>query len=163
MGRASATLRASVSRSWLAVSFRCLLIVASWQGPLPWCHCHTTNETGSSWEAHLAQYHSSLTVHWEEELGWHLHIEIPLTGDDRDGNGEPDDGEWNGVPAVVSRGLSLLTAGMDAVPDERSAVSRQCLMRCLAAICAADRGPTSFYALFAPSLPLPMRFGVCRP
>jgi hypothetical protein len=60
---------------WLRV----LLLLAGWQGPLPWCHCHDTlaHASAPALEGHLRSHHPSVSLLADVCLGWHIHAALP--------------------------------------------------------------------------------------
>ena len=55
------------------VSFRLLLLVSLWQGPIIWVHDHTPVD--SRLAEHVARFHASESDPWN--LGWHWHVSMP--------------------------------------------------------------------------------------
>src|SRR5690606_5566019 len=87
--------RSSASRSGgSAVLLRLVLLIAAWQGPIPWCHSHTAHATADSagWLAnHINAHHGQQAARGSGLLGWHFHAVFPAmpVGDEQRGPGKP--------------------------------------------------------------------------
>lgn len=143
---------------------RCLLLVAAWQGPIPWCHCHgtlanTAESASTSLAEHLNSYHSTALAFLNVDFGWHFHATFPAEPGDDDGSAptrhrellpQPND---SAMLVDCARQLAEI-APIDAVPVSQLASTRL----------EADAPTLSahFFDGFAPSLPLPLRFCVAR-
>lgn len=160
------TRHAGVSR-W-ALVLRCLLLLAAWQGPVPWVHCHGTlaasSDGVSSWLAkHLQAYHPTTAPFSDACFGWHVHYGFP--GAPSDDSDEPSPNDRDCLPVSVSaQGLSaswlratVETPALAALPLDLHQDGVGLLVG------SPTRHLTShFFDAFAPSLPLPLRFCVLR-
>lgn len=143
---------------------RCLLILAAWQGPIPWCHCHgtlaNTSDSESTWLSdHLRSYHSAALAFLNVDFGWHMHVAFPEAPGEDDGSTAPKRREL--LPQVDAT-TSLMESArlLIELPAIDSAVVAQ-----LAAPCSGADAPdvsAHFFDSFAPSLPLPLRFCIAR-
>lgn len=62
-----------------------LLILPTWQIPLPWFHSHDNLETGVACQdlwlvTHLHDYHATSRAVVDVHRSWHLHLILPLAG-----------------------------------------------------------------------------------
>ncbi len=154
--------RTSAARSHLgALSLRCLLLLAVWQGPIPWCHCHGTVdhlELSPGLPEHLRSHHAG-----HDPYGhgcWHLHFILPETGGQTPG--EPSEDRYQRLPMISTADAS--PAEVDSLWDEMP-VSEVLFVQSAvpsAAIRNAGLSTAHFYDGFAPELALPMRFCVAR-
>ncbi len=155
-------IRRAISR-WEIV-LRVVVLLAAWQGPLPWCHRHDTLDaagaTDSPWLAsHLRAAHGT-AEQAPADLGWHWHVELP--GDVTNDPCRP----CNSRPAALvadHAGESLRIDLADDAPREWTTFqSLADVTRTSSGADAAPLGASSFFASFAPESPLPQRFGVLR-
>jgi hypothetical protein len=144
------------------------MLLAAWQGPMPWLHRHGTLADSDLsraplWLArHLQTYHASVSPFAGVFFGWHLHALFPGTStDDPD---QPQRTEQFRLPA---------TSGAEAWADQLASSGSGLSMSLAAQIEFQQRGPAGpggpesspaghFFERFAPSLPLPLRFCVAR-
>lgn len=100
------------------------VLLAVWQGPVPWCHAHgniadarAASEAKSTSTAdlpvnelavHLCLFHPAMGVH-EEDLGWHFHFRMPGGGGDK-----------NSESSATRTGLLRLKAERTEAGGERS-------------------------------------------
>lgn len=151
-------------RSTFTVVSRCLLLIAAWQGPIPWCHCHgtlaNTAQASSTWLAeHLISYHSTALAFLNVDFGWHFHVAFPSKPGDDDGSSPMQHRELlpqtNSSTMLVDCARQLAEiASVEAVPFSQIASAR-----------LEANAPTlsaHFFDGFAPSLPLPLRFCIAR-
>lgn len=146
------------------IVLRVVVLLAAWQGPLPWCHRHdpldAVGGTQSPWLAsHLRAAHGTAKG-TPTDLGWHWHVELP--GDSTDDPCRP----------CISRPAALAAdhAGESLRIDLADDASRELTtFRSMAdgtlnasGANSAPAGVSSFFASFAPESPLPQRFGVLR-
>jgi hypothetical protein len=146
-------------------ALRWLLLLAAWQGPIPWCHSHGTLASSadmSPWLVeHLHSHHPCVDPAAHLTFGWHFHTRMP--GDPHEDPDEPTAPDQERLP-LSTTGDSLATG-----------VAR-CSIACSAPLFALDnRLPTGmlaarfeeatsahFFDSFAPDLALPMRLCVSR-
>lgn len=155
----------------LSLMLRLVLLIAAWQGPIPWCHSHAAQATAETetWLAeHLDSHHGQTPHSWQIShgsglLGWHFHADFPTrpVGDDEPRPGQPP-AEF---PASSVGGLRvadwhsgdrLLPLSQWLMPVEPCLVFSSATERALA--CA----PGSFFDGYAATLPLPLRFSILR-
>lgn len=151
-------------RSVLTLAARCLLMLAAWQGPIPWCHCHgtlaNTAQSASTWlSEHLNSYHSAALAFLDVDFGWHFHVAFPVEPGDGDGSSPARQRELlpqsNDSATLLDCARQLAgIASIDAVSASQ-----------LASTGLEANAPTlsaHFFDGFAPSLPLPLRFCIAR-
>ena len=145
---------------------RCVLIVAAWQAPLPFCHSHGTLATSTAaaapWLAdHLRTCHAAVDPLAQCVFGWHLHFALPDAGDEAPDEPKPirqqfvvtaGVGSWDGFTRLQSP--SVVWGCGDTVTAFPVAFDADSL-------CDARRGG-GFFGDFAPDMPLPVRLGVLR-
>ncbi len=151
------------SMSRLAVALRVCLLTAAWQGPIPWFHCHGTlanaPEAAKSWLAeHLKERHPSVTPYANVGFGWHFHCNFPGSPGD-DPQQSPEDGRGY-LPVLLSGDHAdcsmRLVSGLSVLAG--SALLDQTRVDC--ALQGGRPRSTRFFDAFAPTLALPLRFGV---
>jgi hypothetical protein len=145
---------------------RCVLIVAAWQSPLPFCHSHGTLATSTAaaapWLAdHLRACHAAVDPLAQCAFGWHLHFALPDAGDQAPDEPRPirqqfvvtaGAGSWDSFTRLQS--LSIVWGCGDTVPVFSGALVVQS---------SSDaRCGGGFFGDFAPDMPLPLRLGVLR-
>jgi|GEM_PF-967254 len=150
---------------------RLVLLIAAWQGPIPWCHSHApqaTAEMGTWLADHLHSHHGPADQQRPNArssglLGWHFHADFPTrpVGDEEPSPGQPP-AEF---PASSVGGLRVA----DWHSGDRLVALSQWLMPakpCSAFSSATDRAlasaPGSFFDGYAATLPLPLRFSILR-
>jgi hypothetical protein len=152
-------------RSW-SYLLRTMVILGSWQGPIPWCHSHeswaATSAAQRQWlNAHLCTHHAE-ACRAGECLGWHLHVDFPCSSDrtpEEQPKQEQDrlatatsSGEWLSELSAVQRSLqwpiggALLIQSIAPLEQDRSGAIL----------------PRHFWETFSPVLALPVRLGVQR-
>lgn len=153
-----------MTRGWFAATLRCCLLLAAWQGPIPWCHYHGTLADGPTASLahlvkHLQSYHTSLDPLSNVLLGWHFHFLPTPASEDSPRSAEPE------PPRLLVRNAS------DSLPDQlaEAAGSTQAVdaifiasQPLLAVSAEREERCEHFFAGFAPRLSLPMRLGVAR-
>lgn len=164
---ASSNTSAMTTRASRLLSVLVLLAVA-WQGPVPCCHCHgTLARPGSlpfSWlAAHLQASHPRTALFGDQYFGWHVHFGSPLAP-----NGDPAGSSRTDQNRISTASSSnVIRAIGEAVRDGESR-----LMDVTTRV-ASNRAPRlewralglanrTFFANFAATLPLPLRFGILR-
>lgn len=152
------------NRPVLSLAVRCLLALAAWQGPIPWCHCHGTlvhaNDADASWlSEHLQSYHTAALALLNVDFGWHFHVAFPDAPGQDDDSSAPKRREL--LPQIDAT-TSLLESSRLFV--EIPAIDSAILVQVIAPRCSGDALSMSahFFDGFAPSLPLPLRFCVSR-
>ncbi len=167
MSTGSIQRRSSASRSGgPAVLLRLVLLIAAWQGPIPWCHSHAaqaTAESGSWLAEHLKSHHGPQTSRGSSLLGWHFHADFPAkpVGDEQPGPRQPP-AEF---PAGTVGGCRVADfySGERLIPlSQLPAAENPCLARAYAAERALASSPTGFFDGYAAALPLPLRFCILR-
>jgi hypothetical protein len=150
------------AKSGRGVALRCLLIFAVWQGPIPWWHSHGALATGpnvsASWlPGHLARYHPACGL-TSPVVGWHMHLFYPAPPTGENGGNEPLQ-EQNLLPSALTDSL-LTVASMASTATALDPSFWQVAQSPL----SRDRSatPLHFFDGFAPTLALPLRFGVAR-
>lgn len=149
--------RVSTGMAWLAV------LVTSWEAPLPVWHCHGTLASAepTRWLAeHLHDHHAEIGQWREAFLDWHLHFEFPHRANDT----ERSASDRLLIP-VAGDAIRMIPPTSDGFhspfPDRHLAVPSAAFHRSP----TGREGPARsrhFYDDFAATLPLPLRFGVCR-
>lgn len=151
-------------RSLPWVAFRCLLLIAAWQGPLPWCHSHgVVSSASEAWlRAHVSRYHAGETLDATSPLGVHFHVEFP--------HGEGDEGSPSPVvltcqsssPRADHEGESPCLSWNDLSGGDRYVGTHGDLKSIGLAGFASGRSPRGFFESFASDLALPLRLGIIR-
>lgn len=144
-----------------------LLLLTTWQGPVPWCHCHGTlaNSPGvasSLLAEHLRTHHCSLDPFANILLGWHLHLDIPGTAGEQPAEKVPPQPELLPVISPVdSVNSSIAQAAEQLCPavELLACVSEGIAGRSCA---ISDHQQSHFFVTFASSLSLPERLCVSR-
>lgn len=151
-----------------AVLLRLVLLLAAWQGPIPWCHNHATGVTAESttWLIeHLKSHHRSVEPQCQAAchqglLGWHFHADFPMrpAGDEGSQPGQlPSEFPASTISDVriadASGNGRLLTLSprLSAEPGPADAWTT-----------ALANSPVSFFDGYAATLPLPLRFCILR-
>jgi len=146
-----------------------LLLAVAWQGPIPWCHCHgslaSSTAQSSSWLAnHLQSYHPTTALLSNQGFGWHFHAILPKSSND-DPNQRSDTDQNRHPTPDVTASFSHWLAHCARVSTSSLAAFEGPIGGCGAVLLAPAwrvRHTAHFYASFAPTLPLPLRFGVQR-
>lgn len=151
-------------RSLPWVAFRCLLLIAAWQGPLPWCHSHgvVTAESESWLRAHVSLYHPGETIDAASPLGMHFHVEFPKGSGDDDA---PDPAVLTcqtSSPRADHEAESLGLSADDLIGGDKCAWAFADLKASSNARVAVGRSPQGFFESFASDLALPLRLGIIR-
>lgn len=148
---------------------RLVLLIAAWQGPVPWCHNHAAQASAEAapWLAeHLQTHHRAADpgqrVWLGSELGWHFHADFPTrpVGDDEPSPGQP--------PAEFPASSVSSLRAADGSSGERlqGLIERLLPAEHDATLGAATerlaRSPGNFFAGYAATLPLPLRFCILR-
>jgi len=145
---------------------RCLLVIATWQAPLPVCHNHGTLATApaesTTWLAeHLWSHHAAINPLSDLMLGWHLHFAFPDSQDER-----PDSPKPHRQPVAVADGLASWDGfeRLQAPPGPLMSHQAHLVHRVSCSPPPLDgvRLPSGFFADFAPEMPLPVRLGGLR-
>lgn len=142
---------------------RCLLLVAAWQGPIPWCHCHGTlanaAHSDTTWLAeHLSSYHSAMLAYLDVDFGWHFHVAFPAEPGSSDGSKPSTHREL--LPQSHDSTLTDCARQLAEISTVNAVVAPS-----IASIRFEATAPTlsaHFFDGFAPSLPLPLRFCIAR-
>lgn len=149
-----------------------MVLLLTWYGPVPWCHCHAAAGTASetydgraTFDRHLDRYHASLDRTFAETLGWHLHWTLPgdrllaagsesTLPDAPSSSSESDDGAAASLRQVLHSvehpplaPFVALDSSADSPASPPSGVAPR---------------PAHFYDGFAPTLSLPRRFSIAR-
>lgn len=149
---------------WSAVALRLVLLVAAWQGPIPWCHGHAgaSSQDSPAWLVeHLHLYHGGEPGRWEI-FGWHLHADFlrsPLGDEDPSRGGSPPE-----FPVSLVAGARTI-ADAAAPPADVARwvpVAIDCDGDATAFGCALAAHGHHFFASYATDLPLPLRFSILR-
>jgi hypothetical protein len=151
-------------RSLPWVAFRCLLLAAAWQGPLPWCHSHgvVTAESESWLRAHVSVYHPGETLDAASPLGMHFHVEFPQGGGDDNAPSPVVLTCQNSSPRADHEAESLCLLGDDLSEGDKCVWAFGDLKASSIARFAAGRSPQGFFESFASDLALPLRLGIMR-
>lgn len=161
--------RSVATRStWSSLMLRLVLLLAAWQGPIPWCHSHGSVAAGSeqslNWLGeHLRCYHGAIAADCEAFFGWHIHADFPIKpidGPDQSPGKCPAE-----FPVKIVGGSRLAdTQGDDELTALRllSALDSPCLGRSIASQPVLAALSTHFFDCYAATLPLPLRFCVQR-
>lgn len=162
-GRRTSRRQRATWPKWSALALRLVLLVAAWQGPIPWCHGHAglLSQDSPAWLGeHLQLYHGGQAGHWEF-LGWHVHADFlrsPI-GDDEPPRGSPPE-----FPVSLIAGARAIA---DAAAPPADAVrwvpaASGCDGIATQDRCALTVRPHHFFASYASDLPLPLRFSILR-
>lgn len=162
--------RSSASRpSGLAVLLRLVLLFAAWQGPIPWCHNHPAGTAAESttWLAeHLRSHHGPADQQRRDArsdglLGWHFHADFPTrpVGDEEPRPGQPP-AEFP-ASSVGSLRVADLHSGDRPLPL-RHLLTPVAPGPAFAFATALSNAPSNFFAGYAATLPLPLRFCILR-
>lgn len=137
---------------------RLVLVLAVWTGPVPYCHCHGTLNDASAqsfgWLGkHLQACHETDDLFADIDFGWHLHLPDPAEED-------TDQPEWLSWSGGGSKTVSCISLNcLDGYGYSVWMLTPQ--PPAPSATAAVAKGRT-FFGSFAPTLPLPLRFGVIR-
>ena len=146
------------STRWCAVSLRVCVVLAAWQGPIPWFHSHGTlaQACDDLWLIeHLRFYHSAAQTCPSECSGWHFHYGFP--GSPADDSGPAPDGALHQatVMEAAARCSGLLSAWhappLAAIGTADDVVGSACGI-------SPEAIRFHFFDAFAPTLALPLRF-----
>ncbi len=149
----------SASTRWMAVVLRMCVVVAAWQGPIPWFHSHSSlAQAGDDlWLIeHLQAHHAAMPGCDHGWLGWHFHCDFPGScGDDAQ---SPSDDARPTLPSpavvecvVTSLAWESATQGLDTLNRGHDGP--------LSGLLPAGMRHPHFFDAFAPTLALPLRFG----
>ncbi len=145
---------------------RWLLLLAVWQGPLPWLHAHGTlgdfDFPGNLWLVqHLQQHHPAMETEVGGCLGWHVHIFYPCSS--------PEEREHSLAPVCEqflagNTGSHLTTALIRALWDQSDILQQTAFQKfqTLSLFCRTPGLSPCFYERYAVELAMPMRFCVVR-
>jgi hypothetical protein len=146
-------------------ALRWLLLLAAWQGPIPWCHSHGTLSSSpgvSPWLIeHLQTHHPCVDPAAHLTFGWHFHTRMP--GDPHEDPDEPRAPDQERLP-LTGNG-DMLAAGLARGSIAGFAPLFSLDTRLPAGLLAArfdDATSAHFFDSFAPHLALPMRLCVSR-
>jgi hypothetical protein len=145
---------------------QCLLLVTAWNGPIPYCHSHGTLANTSSslrgWLGeHLQTYHSDVSLFANQLFNWHFHVQLPS----QPGSDPEDDSQRlpQSAPPVMASDANLFATGrVGSVAPEFSLADLQLSFGCSSASRPTSAQADDFYGAFAPTLAVPLRFGVMR-
>lgn len=151
-------------RSLPWVAFRCLLLIAAWQGPLPWCHSHgvVTNESDPWLRAHVSVYHPGESLDGASPLGMHFHVEFPHGGGDERAPSPVVLTCQASSPRADHEAESLCLSGSELSGDDKFVWAFGELKTMSIARLANGRLPQGFFESFASDLALPLRLGIIR-
>lgn len=140
---------------------RCLLLLAVWQGPIPWCHCHGTVDhlaLSPGLPEHLRSHHAGHDPYGNGR--WHLHFILPDTGGQTPGEHSED--RYQQLPMISA--LDVSSAELESPWDGSPAAEVLLELSAVPSAAIRDAGLSTahFYDGFAPDLALPMRFCVAR-
>lgn len=148
-----------------SLALRWLLLLAAWQGPIPWCHSHGTLSSSPSlspWLVeHLQSHHPCVDPAAQLTFGWHFHTRMP--GDPREDPDEPSAPDQERLP-LTNSGDSLATClvrASIASPLPLASLEHR-LPASLVAVRYDGASSAHFFDSFAPDLALPMRLCVSR-
>ena len=162
--------------SGASMLLRLVLLLAAWQGPIPWCHSHAaqaTDDSGSWLAEHLSSHHKSSAqdgasqgipaARASEGLGWHFHADFPArpTGD-QDPGSEPLPAEFPANPLVNQRVADWQSGDRPMPLSQLLMPAVSCLAFSSATERALLRSPGNFFDGYAAALPLPLRFCILR-
>jgi hypothetical protein len=161
MHHSGTTRRSGAGRGLL---LRCCLLLAIWQGPLPWCHCHgvlRADESPSTvtLAAHLQSFHRVVTP-YAETTGWHWHF-LPDPADP-DSTDAPDRDDARVPSRLVCDSLAEVLSSLLRPAVATSVAELDAQRGPTANVAAASEVAVHFYLTFAPTLPMPLRFSVAR-
>lgn len=144
-------------RARLSHLLRLVLVLAVWTGPVPYCHCHGTLNDASAqsfdWLGrHLQAYHGTDDLFAEIDFGWHLHLPDPVEED-------TDQQEWL---SCWDSSKTISSTGQVCLGGHGYAVAIRSAYSPTFGAMTAVGNSRSFFSSFAPTLPLPLRFGVIR-
>ncbi len=174
-------LNTDTSCRWGDLLLRLVLVLATWQGPIPWWHCHGTetalvseseqgshDSSGDSFRCwllgHLLSHHSSqsgMMSRVEVHFGWHMHFLISRIP----GTSASDKDTVSAQEGIPGSDSAELLSGIQ--PNASSALCLQGLDDAWTAqrgfpCSAVQAGPANFFDTFAPALAVPIRFCVSR-
>lgn len=154
---ATRRLRAASVR-WCAVGLRVCVLLAAWQGPIPWFHSHGTvvQACDDLWLIeHLRIYHPGAQTCPNECSGWHFHYGFPGNPAD-DSKPSPDGAQHQATVLEIAARCSVLQSAWHA--PLAAAIST--VGDVAASACGVSPGIPQFHFFdaFAPSLALPLRF-----
>ncbi|MFM8251504.1 MAG: hypothetical protein ACKOBW_07930 [Planctomycetota bacterium] len=150
-----------------------LLILLTWQGPVPLLHCHGAEANLASpdneWLAcHLCNYHLAALLTGAEVNGWHFHLAYP------DSPNDDADHDSEGASKPSSRRVLMETGnpGFTRVISDGARAASGLITIDQDVEAATVITPTvgtgrvqrsgAFYTTFATALALPLRFGILR-
>lgn len=150
----------AASIRWSAVALRACLVLAAWQGPIPWCHWHGSLAAAADdpWLIeHLQVHHAAPPACDHECLGWHFHCDFrgAVGGDSQPSSGDAR----HQLPATAaaercvgpSPGSESVPLAVDAAESEAAGVAY--------GLPLAGLRQLHFFDAFAPALALPLRLG----
>lgn len=141
-----------------------VLVLVALQGPIPWCHCHSTlaNSPDSfSWLGdHLRSHHVSVSPVANHFFGWHFHVD--LSNSSSENPDQPANQDRDRLPtANTTDGLTVLLAD-NAGSEHQTVLVDDRSYKCVHAMLVGSQNAAHFFDSFAPTLPLPLRFCVMR-
>ena len=155
----------------LRVSWALLLVLLTWQGPIPWIDCHCFRPAAGvlphdndSLASHLCHYHAVAFFAGLEITGWHVHMAIPDSANE-DSQEPVRPGSRRILMETSNAGLDrAIGNAVQAIPGSHE------LAACARPISLSKSGchegrawlGRSFFETFAPTLALPLRLGVLR-
>lgn len=150
-------------KRWPSI-FRCFLVLALWQGPLPVMHSHGTLAHASVdtelWlSEHLTSDHADIAPAADIVFGWHFHLAMPGSDEDSSEHASPP------VPDFAEAGTAAAwTSLLRGLGDCAMWVPATSITAPLGgSAMVPDRSHPSahgFFATFATDMPLPLRPGV---
>ncbi len=155
-------------RNRRGIFLRLVLVVCAWQGPLPVVHAHaaavdsvddSAAESSTCLVEHLRTWHCGDEACSGECREWHLHFEYPHPSHDGTPTSQP----------AKDRLATIAAADFDAAssacgtPSQPASFSIDHDGRERSQLPSLGRNAAAhFFDGFAPTLPLPLRFGVMR-
>jgi len=151
-----------------SVALRIVMLLAAWQGPMPWWHRHGTLVDADLAKAplwlsqHLQTHHASVSPYAGIFFGWHMHAIFP--GSSSDDPEQPTKPEQFRL-STAAEADCLLAQLMDSAEGLSVSLAQQIELQrpgLAGSSPSTSRATAHFFERFAPSLPLPLRFCVAR-
>lgn len=150
-----------------------LLILLTWQGPVPLLHCHGAESNLGSpdneWLAsHLCHYHLAALLTGADVNGWHFHLAYPDSPDDdwdQNSEGSTKPSSRRVLMEMGNPGFARAISDAARAVCGSPAIDHDAEVATLIApTVAMGRVQTSgsFFTTFATALALPLRFGILR-